>query len=45
MVVMPDSRVPGIGVCPVLEGGESKMDGEDSISALETHKWESEACK
>ena len=45
VVVMPVSRVPGIGVCPVLEGGELKMDGEDSICALETHKWEREVCK
>lgn len=36
-VVMSVSRVPGVGVCPVLEAEELKMDGEDSISALETH--------
>ena len=35
---MSVSRVPGVGVCPVLEAGELKMDGEDSICALETHR-------
>lgn len=37
-VAMSVSRVPGVGVCPVLEAGELKMDGEDSICALETHR-------